>query len=106
MAERLKTGALAVHEADGREGWVPGAPYDVIHVGAAAPAIPPALVEQLKPGGRLVIPVGPEAGHQEMTVATKDAVSGEVRSEVVVGVRYVPLTDHAHQMQLARGDHA
>lgn len=106
MAQRLETGALAVHEADGRKGWAPGAPYDVIHVGAAAQAIPPALVEQLKPGGRLVIPVGPEAGAQEMVVATKDAASGELQSEVVMGVRYVPLTDYAHQMQLALRDRA
>ncbi|KAF3436784.1 hypothetical protein FNV43_RR19537 [Rhamnella rubrinervis] len=49
-APLLKEGSLSVHVGDGRLGWPEAAPYDAIHVGAAAPEIPPALIEQLKPG--------------------------------------------------------
>ncbi len=55
---RLQGRAVTVHHADGGEGWAAGAPYDAIHVAAVAAAIPPALLAQLAPGGRLVIPLG------------------------------------------------
>lgn len=80
---------------DGRDGFLEHAPYDAIHVGAAAPTIPPALTEQLKPGGRLVIPVGELS--QELMVIDKDA-KGELKKSEYLSVRYVPLTDRQSQL--------
>lgn len=81
---------------DGRQGWPEFAPYDAIHVGAAAPEIPPALIEQLKPGGRLVIPVGTIS--QELKVVDKNA-DGTVHIQSETGVRYVPLTSREAQLR-------
>lgn len=88
--EQLGYANVAVHTGDGYRGWPEQAPYDGIVVTAAAPHIPPALVEQLKPGGRLVIPVGPPYAHQELMVVEKSA-AGRVSSRSVLGVVFVPL---------------
>ena len=74
---------------DGYAGWVEHAPYNAIIVTAAPDHIPAALMEQLKPGGRMVIPVG--TLWQELLVVTKNA-DGTTTSEDVVPVRFVPLT--------------
>lgn len=60
--EQLGYGHVHVHCGDGQLGWPPGAPYDAISVTAATAEVPPALVEQLAVGGRMVIPVGPPGG--------------------------------------------
>lgn len=80
-------------EGDGRLGHAAHAPYDAIHVGAAAPTVPMELLNQLKPGGRMICPVGPQGGEQFLEQFDRDAVSGEVRRERLMGVMYVPLTD-------------
>jgi protein-L-isoaspartate(D-aspartate) O-methyltransferase len=73
---------------DGNRGGAAGAPYDAIVAAAAGDELPPAWIEQLKPGGRIVAPVG--ASHQQLIVATKDA-SGRVQATVKEAVRFVPL---------------
>ena len=64
---------VELRTGDGGLGWPEHAPFDAIIVTAAAPDVPPALVEQLRRGGRMVIPVGPPHGDQELMLITKDA---------------------------------
>jgi protein-L-isoaspartate(D-aspartate) O-methyltransferase len=73
---------------DGYQGWEEDAPYDAIIVTAAPNHVPPALITQLKPGGRLVIPVGEM--FQELMVVMK-AADGTTTSTRIVPVRFVPL---------------
>jgi protein-L-isoaspartate(D-aspartate) O-methyltransferase len=73
---------------DGRLGWAEGAPYDAIVVAAAADEVPPALVEQLKEGGRLVIPVGESWGQALQASRKRD---GKLRSEELCRCVFVPL---------------
>ena len=75
---------------DGYHGWAEHAPFDVIIVTAAADTIPPPLVAQLKEGGRMVIPVGPQFGAQNLVLVTKEA--GKVRTRMLMPVRFVPFT--------------
>lgn len=74
-----------MRETEGREG-----PYDVIHVGAAAPTLPEPLVEQLASPGRMFIPVGTDI--QSILQVDKDE-KGNVTKTKLFGVMYVPLTD-------------
>jgi protein-L-isoaspartate(D-aspartate) O-methyltransferase len=78
---------------DGYRGWPDEAPFDAIMVTAAAPHLPQPLVDQLKPGGRLVIPLG-ERGAQSLYVVEKDA-RGAVTQRKVIAVRFVPFTGDA-----------
>jgi protein-L-isoaspartate(D-aspartate) O-methyltransferase len=82
---------VEVRQGDGYFGWPEHAPYDGIIVTAAAPMIPPRLVQQLKPGANLVIPVGETFSHQELMVIQKKA-SGEIETRNVLSVAFVPLT--------------
>jgi protein-L-isoaspartate(D-aspartate) O-methyltransferase len=75
---------------DGALGWPAHAPYDAIIVTAAAAHIPPALVEQLRPGGRMVIPVGKPHGRQELVLVEKDK-TGKIARRDIMGVAFVPL---------------
>jgi len=76
---------------DGYFGWKEHAPYDAIIVTAAASHIPPALVEQLKVGGRMAIPVGPPMHVQSLMLVEKQA-DGTTVQRTVMSVRFVPLT--------------
>jgi protein-L-isoaspartate(D-aspartate) O-methyltransferase len=82
---------VELHTGDGGLGWPERGPFDAIIVTAAAPVIPPALIEQLGPGGRMVIPVGPRHGDQELMLLTKDAAGAVTRSNILP-VAFVPLT--------------
>jgi protein-L-isoaspartate(D-aspartate) O-methyltransferase len=94
-AARLKSlgyDNVTVRAGDGYAGWPEHAPFDRIIVTAGATKIPPALIAQLKPGGRLVIPVGPNSARQALMLVTKDA-QGRVRQRNVMPVSFVPLQE-------------
>ncbi|MBI5005616.1 MAG: protein-L-isoaspartate(D-aspartate) O-methyltransferase [Nitrosomonadales bacterium] len=82
---------VAVKAGDGSLGWPEHAPYDGIIVTAAAEEIPQALLDQLKPGGRLVIPVGGRFDVQELLLISKDE-AGVFHRRNIEPVRFVPLT--------------
>jgi protein-L-isoaspartate(D-aspartate) O-methyltransferase len=86
--ERLGYTNVQTRIGDGYEGWAEHAPFDAIIVTAAPDHIPPALIAQLKPGGRMVIPVG--RLDQELVVLVKHA-DGSTTTTAVVPVRFVPL---------------
>lgn len=88
---RLGYDNVDVHYADGYFGWEEDAPYDAIIVTAAPDHIPQPLIQQLKVGGRMVIPVGPVGGYQSLWLVTKISDT-EVRTENLGAVRFVPFT--------------
>ncbi len=91
---RLGYGNVTVRHGDGYLGWPEHAPFDGIIVTAAAPQIPPPLIEQLKPGGRMVIPVGFPYMRQDLLLVEKNR-AGEILTRNMLPVAFVPLTgDH------------
>lgn len=88
---RLGYRNVEVRTGDGYKGWEERAPFDAIMVTAGADEVPAPLLRQLKPGGRMVIPVGPAHGIQYLTLIEKQA-DGSIRSRRVVPVRFVPFT--------------
>ncbi len=89
--QRLGYDNVVCHCADGYHGWPDHAPYDGILVTAATPEIPAPLIAQMKPGARMVIPIGWPYSYQELMVVQKDD-SGAVHEKSVLGVAFVPLT--------------
>jgi protein-L-isoaspartate(D-aspartate) O-methyltransferase len=83
---------------DGYKGWPEYAPFDSIMVTAAARDVPQPLIDQLKPGGRLVIPVGSQLGAQTLYVIEKQA-DGAITRRAVLAVQFVPLTDRKGRQQ-------
>ncbi|MDD2761287.1 MAG: protein-L-isoaspartate(D-aspartate) O-methyltransferase [Methylomonas sp.] len=93
-ANNLKqTGYTAVHtrSGDGYYGWESEAPFDAIIVTAVASHIPPPLIKQLKPGGRMIIPVGSAFMNQYLILVIKGA-DGKVTTRQILPVSFVPLT--------------
>lgn len=93
-AARLKTAGytnVAVKYADGYFGWQEHAPFDAIVITAAANHIPPPLTKQLKPGGRLILPLGSTVFFQTLTLVTKKQ-GGELAVEQMGPVNFVPMT--------------
>lgn len=100
-AQRLKTLGyrnVAAKVGDGYQGWAEHAPFDAIMVTAAAREVPQPLIDQLKPGGRLVIPVGSQGGPQTLLLIEKRADGTTIRRNVLL-VRFVPLTDKSSRQQ-------
>lgn len=85
---RLGYNNVRIEVGDGSLGWPSEAPYDAILVTAAAPAVPPPLLEQMADGGRLVLPVGP-AEHQDLIRLVNRA--GRISQETLFACRFVPL---------------
>jgi len=81
---------VSVRHGDGYQGWPEEAPFDRIILTAAPPEVPQALIDQLKPGGKLVAPVGSGVFGQELIVIDKDA-KGKVRRRSTIPVRFVPM---------------
>jgi protein-L-isoaspartate(D-aspartate) O-methyltransferase len=84
----LRIRNVHMRHGDGFEGWAAYAPYDGIIVAAAAHSVPPALLEQLAPGGRLVIPVGPEREQQLIRITRR---GDTFEREPLGAVMFVPL---------------
>ena len=95
---RLGYDNVTVRAGDGYAGWPEHAPFDGIIVTAAAEEIPPPLLQQLKPGGKLVIPVGEEHGYQELLLV-EVGDNGQVRERSMLPVRFVPLTGERPQAE-------
>lgn len=87
----LDSGHVKFVLGDGRKGWKEGAPYDAIHVGAAAAEHHQELTEQLKAPGRLFVPVA--EGHMQHIWVIDKKEDGSVERKKMYGVQYVPLTD-------------
>ena len=89
--QRLGYSNVVTRTGDGYYGWEEAAPFDSIIVTAAASQIPPPLIRQLKPEGRMVIPVGAPFAVQYLVLAERDADNGRVTTRQLLPVRFVPL---------------
>jgi len=91
---RLGYDNVVVRNGDGFDGWPARAPFDAIVVTAAPDAIPPPLLDQLAEGGRMIVPVGPAGGTQDLTLVTND--NGKLTRRTLAPVRFVPFLRPDH----------
>jgi protein-L-isoaspartate(D-aspartate) O-methyltransferase len=91
LVDRLGLSNVRLRTGDGTLGWPEAAPFDRVIVTAAAPVVPPTLVAQLAPGGRMILPVGPDLSAQVLRVVDRAPGGGLLESDLL-GVRFVPLT--------------
>ena len=96
-SDLIKNGNVILLNADGRKGIKEYAPFKVIHVGAAAEAIPQDLIDQLDNNGRMFIPVGEQYEDQWIYLVDKDQ-DGNISKKKLMCVTYVPLTDKEKQL--------
>lgn len=94
LLSRLGYANVEVKLGNGHLGWPEHAPYDGIIITAAAPRVPTVLLEQLKPGGRMVVPVGAPATTQSLLLIRKDR-EGKLQSREILKVAFVPMVDEA-----------
>jgi protein-L-isoaspartate(D-aspartate) O-methyltransferase len=90
LLEKLALSNVELRTGDGQRGWPEAAPFDRVIVTAAAAEVPPALVEQLAPGGRMILPVGADPGFQVLRLVSKGP-DGAVEEQELLPVRFVPL---------------
>jgi protein-L-isoaspartate(D-aspartate) O-methyltransferase len=90
--DRLKYRNVKIRVGDGYQGWAEYAPFDAILVSAATSEMPPALFDQLREGGRMMVPIGPPFS-QELQLISK--VSGQAEVKILEGCRFVPLVEGA-----------
>lgn len=99
---RMGYANVTVRAGDGYAGWSDRAPFDAIIVAAGAAKVPQALLDQLKPGGRLVMPVGPTWAQEQLLVMTK-SVTGPVTRCSLGWTMFVPLTGEGRRVPRATG---
>lgn len=97
LLDTLGVSNVDIHHGDGYQGWPEAAPYDGIIVTACAREIPPPLLDQLKPGARMVIPIGVPFAAQDLLVVEKSA-QGMVTSRSVLPVSFVPFKRATDQL--------
>jgi len=90
MLKELGYDNVFVREGDGYFGWAAKGPFDAMVIKEAIDHVPPPLLQQLAPGGRMVIPLGPARGPQYLTLVTKDA-AGKLSERRIMPVRFSPL---------------
>ena len=91
LLDRLGYKTIKVKSGDGYYGWKENSPFDAVMVTCAAGHVPPPLIQQLKPGGRIVIPVGSPYDVQMLLKVTKD-LDGNLKTRQLIPVRFVPMT--------------
>ena len=102
LLSRLGYANISVQAGNGHDGWPEHAPYDGIIMTAAATYLSPALLDQLKPGGRLVVPFGRPHMTQDLLLVEKE-IGGKFHSRKILEVAFVPMMDEEHDSAITHG---